>query len=233
MTVQINQLNSFTAWCTKLVYNGFVIKFLIVCAVLGLLSLCLDELYFNKNGRLSILGKFCKTILAWIGVALLILFDVVAIFADTPDKNLTGSPNMQWSNKLLLHSNANFDLKGRQDIIPSKKNIGFISYKNEKIASIDWTKYNQVKIIPKNNQGKAMVNIMKYTNKNYHSATTINSSIPSNMKFNSKGVVVNLNNGSSVTIKANAKTPDKLHITTKKVNLKPLTKTTSKTVNAE
>lgn len=233
MTIQINQFNSFTAWCTKLIYNSFVIKFLVVGAVLGLLSLCLDGLYFSKNERLSIWEEFSKTILCWLGVALMLMFTIVTIFADTPDKNLAGNPNVQWSNKLLLHSNVELDMKDRQNIIQSKKNIGFISCKNKNIASIDWTKYNQVKIIPLNSQGKAMVNVMKYINKNYHGATTINSDMPSNMKFNSTGVVVNLDNGSSVTIKANNKTPDKLQITTKKVDLKPLTKTTTKTINAK
>lgn len=163
----------------------------------------------------------------------MLLFTIVTIFADTPDKNLAGSPNVQWSNKLLLHSNVELDMKDRQNIIQSKKNIGFISYKGKNIASIDWIKYNQAKIIPLNNQGEAMVNAMKYTNKNYHGATTINSDMPSNMKFNSTGVIVNLDNGSSVTIKANNKTPDKLQITTKKVDLKPLTKTATKTINAK
>lgn len=233
MTIQINQLNSFTAWCTKLIYNGFVIKFLAVCAVLGLLSLCLDELYFSKNERLSIWGEFCKTILGWLGIAPMLLFTIVTIFADTPDKNLAGNPNVQWSNKLLLHSNVEFDMKDRQNIIQSKKNIGFISYKGKNIASIDWIKYNQAKIIPLNNQGEAMVNVMKYTNKNYHGATTINSSTLSNMKLSSKGVTVNLDNETSVTIKVNTKEPKKLYITTKKVDLRPLTKTTNKTVNAK
>lgn len=233
MIIQINQLNSFTAWCTKLMYNGFVIKFIVSLAVLAILILYLDWLDLNKNEKISIFGHISKTILNIFGLALLLMFTIVTIFADTPDKDLAGNPNIQWNNKLLLHSNADFDMKDKQDIEQSKKNIGFISYKDKNIASIDWTKYNQTKIVPLNNQGKAMINIMKYTDRNYHSATTISSATPSNMKLTSKSVTVNLDNGSSITIKVNASKPNKLYITTKKVNLKPLTKIITKTVNTK
>lgn len=233
MIIQINQLNSFTAWCTKLIYNGFVIKFIVSLAILGLLILYMAWLDLSKNERINMIGHIGKTVLGIFGLVLLCFFTIVTIFADTPDKNLAGNPNTQWSNKLLLHSNLDFDMKDKQDMEQSKKNIGFISYKGKNIASIDWTKYDQVKIVPLNNQGKTMINIMQYADKNYHDATTINSATPSNMKLSSKNVTVNLDNGSSVTIKANIKEPKKLHITTKKVDLKPLTKTTTKTVNAK
>lgn len=229
MILQFYDKNGFIGWCTKQLYNSSfeqILNILIVMLIM-LLSIIIIKFYeyHIKTTKFILLGEFLASF-SLISICLLIL--VISIFSITPGTRpcVDSRPYMSYYNNALYNSNADYKFKHKSEMAINKNNIGAINYYNQKLAKVSWINYSHVKLTPVNKHGKALINVMMYT-QNHYSDNNLN------MEITKRGVKVevDVNDNKTVTINSDEAQPNKLKVTTKNVNLKPLTKVKHETIN--